>query len=159
MKYAYTREDIARALNFGTYPVLTIDLADCDEYGLVGSPCRIDFGSFSDGEKWYETAELRVYRDERKLSFHAWGSCLSESYTYSDFEEQAKFAVAPIVEPNSEFVVAVHDSKARELYAVLIVETKRVNKHCSTPLGVEDVDMSRYVTLANKRYRAWKEVE
>ena len=76
---------------------------------------------------------------------------------YSDFEKQAKFAVAPIVEPNSEFVVAVHDGKRRELYAVLIVETKGVNKFCSTPLGVEDVDMSHYVTLANARYGAWKE--
>lgn len=159
MRYEYTREDIAMALNFGTYPVLTIDLADCDEYGLVGSPCRIDFGSFSDGSKWYETAELRVYRDERKLSFNAFGSCLSASYTYSDFERQAKFAAAPIVKPDSELVVAVHDSKARELYAVLIVETKKVNKHCSTPLGVEYVDMSQYVTLANARYGAWKEAE
>ena len=157
MKYAYTREDIARALNFGTYPVLTIDLADCDEYGLVGSPCRIDFGCFDNGAKWYKRAELRVYRDERKLAFHAWGSCLSASYTYSDFERQAKFAVAPIVKPDSEFVVAVHDSRRRELYAVLVVETKGVNKFCSTPLGVEDVDMSRYVTLANARYGAWKE--
>jgi len=152
MKKLTDRTEIAKALNFGKYPVLTIDLAKCDEYGLKGSPCRIDFGQFRDGSKWYERAEIRVYKDERKLTFSGFCDCLSSSYSYHDFEEDMKFAIAPIVKPDSEIAVSVFDSNRREAYGVFIVETGNINKHCSTPLTCKDADMTNYVIMAETRY-------
>lgn len=152
MKKLTERTDIAQALNFGKYPVLGIDISECDEYGLKGSKCRIDFGEFDDGSKFYERAELRVYGDEMKLTFSAGGCGLSKDFSYYDFEEDMVYAAAPIVKANSEIAVSVFDSQKRELYGVFIVETGNVNKFCSTPLTCKDADMSTYVIMAKARY-------
>lgn len=152
MKRLTGRQEIAAAMNFGKYPVLKIDLKDADEYGLKGSICRIDMGEFRDGSKWYERAELRVYRDEKKITFSAFGCCLAAQYSYSDFMDDLETATAPIVKPNSEIVIAILDSEKREIYAVYVVETKNVSRHCQTPINVEPVDMTSYVVIAGDRY-------
>ena len=146
------RTEIATALNFGKYPVLEIDISKCDEYGLVGSYCRIDFGTFDDGQKWYEPAQLRVYGDEQKLTFSGFPCCLDASYGYRDLEEQLRFATAPIIKANSEFVVVIHDSVKREGYGIYIVSTEGIHKFCQTPIMIERVDMSTFVAMAKARY-------
>ena len=61
------RQAVAKAINFGEYPVITIDLADRDEYGLKGSKVRIDNGTFRTGERYFIRATIRVYNDEQVL--------------------------------------------------------------------------------------------
>lgn len=97
MKELKSRTEIAPAINFHRYPVLTLDLVDKDEYGLKGCNVLVDFGKFNTGEPWYEKGELRVYRDECKFEIKAFGACLKKDFTYSDYKEILSYANAPII--------------------------------------------------------------
>lgn len=153
MKNLTDRQEIAEALNFGKYPVLKIDIADCDWYGLKGSICRIDMGEFSDGSKFYERAQLCVYNDKRKLSFFSFGCVMTENVSYADFMEDVETAMSPIIKPDSEFVVVIYDSERSEVYKVYVVKTGKTCRHCHQPIYVEPVDMTNYVVMADVRYK------
>lgn len=48
MKTLTERTEIASAINFKQYPVVTIDVSKRDDYGIVGCPVCVDAGlSFS----------------------------------------------------------------------------------------------------------------
>lgn len=153
MKSLTQRQEIAEAINFGKYPVLDIDLSKSDEYGLKGCTVRIDMGKFNDGEPWLEKAEFRAYGDEKKLTFSAFACCLDANMSYYGLMDDVKTAQAPIVKPDSEICVVIHDSKVKVVYAVYIIQTGKVNRHCQTPIMVEKVDVSRFVKMAHDQYR------
>lgn len=152
MKSLTNRQEIAEAINFGKYPVLDIDLSKSDEYGLKGKTCRIHMGRFNDGEQWLEKAELRAYGDSKVLTFSAFACCLDANMSYYDLIDDVNTAQTPIVEPDSEICVVIHDSKKKAVYAVYIVRTGKVSRHCQTPIQLETVDVSRFVKMANVQY-------
>ena len=139
------RTNVAKAVNFNEYPVLTIDLADTDEYGLVGCKCRIDNGSFRSGDKYFVKATLRAWKDEKILSLSGHNVCLHASYTYSDVAEMIEWANAPIIKADQDIAVVVHDSGKKEAYSVYIVHTgSRIDANCIEPMKIERLDMSEY---------------
>lgn len=149
MKLLHDRKELAKAMNFGKYPVLTIDMADADDYGLKGCKVRIDAGTFNDGEPYFIRATIRAYCDDRRLTTSSPCTCLSASFTYDDYTEMVEFATAPIIKPDQDVVVAVYDSRTRYPYAAFIAHTgKHVSRHCSTPLTFEDADMTPYFLAA-----------
>lgn len=152
MKLLKDRKELALAINFQKYPVLKIDLADADYYGLKGCKIRIDAGTFRDGEPFTINAELRAYRDECKLTTSAGATVLSNSFTYKDYTEMVEFAQAPLIKADQDVVVAVYDSSKKMPYAAFLVHTgKTVSKFCSTPLTFEDADMTPYILAAGIR--------
>lgn len=152
MEILKERTEIAQALNFNKYPVMELDLNNVDEYGIIGSKCRIDMGKFDDGSPWYKDAELRVYSDEKKVCFSAGGCGLSNDWTYDDVIEDMSNARTPIIKPNSEFALVIHDSATRKVYGVAIIETLGVHRHCTQPLNIENVDMSMLMKIAREHY-------
>ena len=149
MKYIKDRQELAMTMNFGKYPVLKIDLADADDYGLKGCKVRIDAGTFSDGLPYIITATLRVYCDECKLTTSADPCGLHADFTYHDYEKMVTNAQAPLIKPDQEVVVAVYDSKRKRAFAAILVRTNSfVSKHCTIPLGFEYVDMTPYLLNA-----------
>lgn len=149
MKLLQERQELARAINFWKYPVLKIDLADSDEYGLKGCNVRIDAGTFRTGEPYYIEAELRAYRDEKRLVLSAGGTVLKNDFTYYDYVHMVDRAQAPLIHPGEEVVVAVYDSRTKNAFAAMLVKTgKNVRKFCTDPLDFEDVDMTPYLTCA-----------
>lgn len=139
------RTEVARALNFGEYPVLTIDLADRDEYGLVGCKVKIDNGTFRTGEQYFVRATIRVYSDEQTLTTSGANTYLKASYGYSDVKEMLEWAAAPVIKPNQDVVLAITNSKLGCAYDLYIVRTgSRVNAHCITPLTFEKLDLSKF---------------
>lgn len=154
MKMLKKREEIAMAINFNKYPVLNIDLADADEYGLKGCKVRIDAGTFSNGFPRIVDAELRVYRDEKKLTFVSHGTMISGSFTYSDYVKMVKEAQAPMVSANQDIVIAIYDSRNKTPYAPIIVHTgDSVDPLCVIPLTIERVDMTPYLVAAGVELR------
>ena len=152
MKLLKERQEIAMAINFRKYPVLTIDLADADAYGLKGCKVGIDAGTFRDGLPRTVHAELRVYRDEKKLTTSGSCICLSNSFGYSDYKEIVDNAQAPLIRADQEVVIAIYDSSIKRAFAPMIVHTgKRVDPLCSTPLDFEPVDMTPYLRMAGFR--------
>lgn len=149
MKMLKTREEIAMAINFRKYPVLNIDLADADEYGLVGCKVRIDAGTMSNGLPRTIDATLRVYRDEKTLTTSSGGICVSDSFGYYDYKEIVEYAQAPLIAADQDVVIAIYDSRNKAAFAPLLVHTgKAVNHHCMVPLTFERVDMTVYLAAA-----------
>ena len=149
MKLLKDRKELAMAMNFGRYPVLRIDLADADDYGLKGCRVRIDAGTFRSGDPDISPATLRVYRDERKLTPSCSGSVLSASFTYHDYVEMTENAMAPLIHPDEDVVVAVYNSNKMEALAAILVHTNAsVRRNCTEPLGFEAVDMTPFLHFA-----------
>lgn len=139
MKRLTDRSEIAQAINFKKYPVVTIDLAKTDDYGIAGTPVNIDNGTFRSGEPYYIHSVMRAYNDEKVLTFHSGCVCLSNSFTYSDMEDLLTYANAPVIKPDQDILICLIDSAMRQAYAPMIVHTsKHVSPHCSTPLTLED---------------------
>lgn len=93
MKMLNTPQEIAVAINMHEMPVVRIDLADADEYGIKSQKVLIDNGKFkrlkpTDPDMPYLVrAEIRAFVDEKKFTFTSYGCCLSNSFGYYDMEE------------------------------------------------------------------------
>lgn len=148
MKELKNRTEIASAINFRQYPVLTLDLTDKDEYGLKGCNVLVDFGKFDTGEPWYEKGELRVYRDECKFEIKAFGTYLTKDFLYSDYEKIIDYANAPIIKADQEILICVYDSNARLAFNPIVLKTGSITKHCSTPIALEPFDAHMFLRCA-----------
>ena len=141
MRVLTERTEIATAINGHKMPVITIDLADADEYGLVSQKVLIDNGTFRDGFPYYIKSEVRAYSDRKDFLFDSAYVGLSASFGYSDMKEMLDYRNAPIVKPDEDVIIAIINSKTREAYAPIILHTdKRIDQFCSTPLTFTDKD-------------------
>lgn len=83
MKTLETKQEIAIAINMHEMPVVRIDLADADEYGIKSQKVLIDNGKLrrlnpTDPDMPYLVrAEIRAFIDEKKFTFASHGCCLS----------------------------------------------------------------------------------
>ena len=146
MKRLTERTEIASAINFKKYPVVTIDVSKRDDYGIVGCPVCIDEGFFQSGEPYYVKARCRVYCDEQTLTFTSECVGLTADFGYHNIERMLEYANVPIIKPDAELLVVMIDSEKRIAYDLVVVRTaKRVNPHCSTPISlVEPLSFSRF---------------
>lgn len=84
MKTLETKQEIAIAINMHEMPVVRIDLADADEYGIKSQKVLIDNGKFrrlnpTDPDMPYLVrAEIRAFVDEKKLAMRR-RSCASSA--------------------------------------------------------------------------------
>ena len=152
MRTLTERTEIAKAINGHKMPVITIDLADADEYGLKSQKVLIDNGTFSDGFPYYIHSELRAYRDERKFRFSQGAVGISASFDYHDMKEMLDYRNAPIVRPDEDIIIAIIDSRDKTAYYPIILHTdKRIDSNCTTPLvftDAGDFDTRPYLRLA-----------
>ena len=135
MKRLTDRKDIAQALNFGKYPVIKIDLADKDSYGIKGTKVRIDYG-----KDYYCHAVIRAYNDTKYLQTNASSTVLSASHGYDDYLDMVDYAAAPIIKANQDIVICLFDSDKKVAYPPVILTTgRRVYPHNTTPLDLDKV--------------------
>lgn len=138
MKVLKDRTEIATAINFKRYPVVTIDRSKTDEYGIVGSPVNIDNGTFRDGNPYFIHATMRTYIDDGCLTFSSYGSCLKDSFGYRDMMQILEYANAPVVKPGQEILVCIIDSEEGVAWPPVLLKTgDRVSPFCITPLTLE----------------------
>lgn len=150
MKVLRERTEIAKAINGHKMPVITIDFADADDYGLKSKKVLIDNGKFSDGFPYYIHAEVRAFRDEGKFTFKQYGTCIHNSFTFHDMEEMLEYRSAPIVKADEDVVIAVIDSKNKQMcYPIVLHTNGKINPHCSTPLTFIDEDYTTIPYLVN----------
>lgn len=143
MKVLTKRTEIAKAINGHKMPVITIDLADADEYGLKSQKVLIDNGTFDDGFPFYLHSEIRAYNDETKFKFSQGGTMIKASFNYYDMAEMLEYRNAPIVKKDEDVIIAVIDSNKKVAYNPIVLHTsKRIDAHCSTPLTFVDEDYS-----------------
>lgn len=133
MKKLTGRAEIAKAINFGKYPVIKIDLADRDEYGVKGTKVNIDFGG-----EYFIRAEIRSYNDTKYLTTNQGSTTLKANLGYGDYIQMLEYANAPTIKADQEIVIVMINSEKKEVYAPVIIKTgKRIDKFCSTPLDLE----------------------
>ena len=134
MQVIRDRKQFALAVNFGKYPVVYA-VPQKDDFGWSLGKVRIDVG-----REYFGKAELRIYSDERRLTTSSHGTMLSAQWGYHDAVRDAQFASAPVLKPNSQFILVMDLPRERNAIT-LLVDTGRVDLNCSTPLHILDADM------------------
>ena len=132
MKILSKKTEMAEAINFGKYPVLTIDLAtDCQYFkgeliGVCGCKVKHSPTKYNDNVL-YERGELRWWRDSKIFSLSSSSSTISSSFSYYDLMEDIEYANAPIVEETKkEVVIIIHDSKKHKaIFPILVNLSER----------------------------------
>ena len=158
MKFITDRKEIAKALNFGKYPVIMFDL-DTPKAGwddvYEGSPVRVDMGSFSDGTKWYNDSIPTIYVDNyhdgientvtnrvsANISLPSNGAMISSSFGASDVLKSAKFAMAPVVKEGDDVVVVYSWNKGYSV-AVRMMKVGRVTRHVTPCAVIKDAEVA-----------------
>ena len=122
------RTDIAKALNFGKYPVLTYDL---DE--KKGSKAVVISKSHRYGDMRKHCSLQMGYQKENdgKLWLMAHGTMVSAHVDVHDYIEMAEYANAPIIESDQEVAILCYSKKANVSF-VQILKSGRVSADYST---------------------------
>jgi hypothetical protein len=138
MKKIVSREEFAKLVNFGKYPVLNVDM---NQEGFMneifdGCKVKVDFGYFKTGERYLEAGEFKYYKKENKFYVANYGTCISNRFCYEDAMEAVENAQAPLIDEGQEVVIVVNNSKEKTVDVYL---AKAINKRkfCSTMLEFE----------------------
>lgn len=137
MRILKERTEIAKAINFGKYPVIKIDLSNRDEYGIRGVKVRFDIG-----KDYYLRGEIRTFNDTKCLVTNLRASMLKSSYSYNDFMEDIEYANTPIIKANQEILICLYSSEFKQVYEPTIIKTaEKINPFCSEPLKLEKYEI------------------
>lgn len=147
MRHLTDKTEIATTINYRKMPVVHIDLADADEYGLVSKPVLIDDGRSVHLIK----SSIRAYSDETKFKFSGEIISLHSDFGYGDIAELLDYANAPIVHADEDVLICVTDTKNKKAVLPFVLHTaKRVDSFCDTPLTFidDDYDTKAFLALA-----------
>lgn len=140
------RQEIAQAMNFGKYPVLSMEVGTPPpgwEPFTIYQGCKVKI-RFSSRKDLYNVCTLSMYHDEQperlrnvpwmweKLCLSSHCTCLSSSFGFSDLQEMLENANAPWVEPGQEVIVVFNDSVNKQSWVRKMVVADYVSDHCST---------------------------
>lgn len=144
MRILKERTEIAVAINYHKMPVITIDLADADEYGLVSCGVCIE-GKFKDGRTNYIHSELRAFTNTDEFEFCSYGVCLSADFGYHKIMEMLKWRKAPVIKADEDVMIVVYDSNTKVCFEPIVLHTdKEIDSLCSRPIKIVDKDYSTH---------------
>lgn len=148
------RQEIGKAMNFGKYPVLWMDIGnpkkvitEGDHY--TGCKARFAYQTRSCGELIY-SGTLDMYADEQKpevryapwlwdhIHLSSWGSCLKADFGYGDVIEDLENAMAPMIQPGQEVIVVFKNEVKKSVSVRKMVTSSRVDPHCSSMMMIEN---------------------
>lgn len=141
MKILTERTEIAKAMNFGKYPILRINMEDhagfdTTEY-CVGEKVRVAYESRRYGEM-YTRGE--IYIEKGKVAISGNATCIHSDFGYSDVMEMAEWSNTPIVRAGQE-VVVVHYYPSSKICIVRMMRVgDRVDPHCMTVAVLEEIE-------------------
>lgn len=144
MEFLKNREEIAKALNFGKYPVIAFDVMDMtkqvrfddDLVGFSNIKVRVPFKEYASKEK------MSWYKDSKKFTFGRYGVCISSSFGYNDVMEDVEYANAPLIDKNTEFVLVINNSRTKKAVVMMLKTADYKRQFCQTTLEVdEEIDL------------------
>ena len=118
MKIITNRQEIAKVLNFGKYPVLYVDLDKMERDYIKGSNCRIKW-NYQD-EELLLNCYLEVVNGRYQIGNE--GSIVTSDYSVNDFINQIQWSNTPIIECGQVVAVAQFSKKK----GTKIIELMRV---------------------------------
>lgn len=138
MREIKNREEFARCVNFGEYPVIKIDMNQKAFMDTIyhGDKVRVDFGKFKTGERYLDGGELIYNIKDNRFEISSWGSCLSARFCYEDAMERVEYSQAPIIDEGDEVVIIVHNSETKEVKAY-VYKAVHKKQFCQTMIEFE----------------------
>ena len=141
------RTEVAKAINFGKYPVVFVeDIAACrNEYGWNLGKVKI-----ASGRGYFIHADLYIFKDAMKLVTMSYGACLTDRFGWTDVEEMAQNANAPELKPNEKFVLVVgKKGMMQKAGFVLLIDAGATQIHTSEPIVIRE-DMKRVLFMLSE---------
>jgi hypothetical protein len=136
MKILTDRKDIAKALNFGKYPVLTYNLDTNKGSTAVATKESTNYGTMR--------YKCTLYRDKITegdgifyLMTHA--SIISSHVSIHAYIRDAEYANAPVIKSDTEVAILLYSEKTDIAY-VQIVKSGRVDPSYSSATTFTDVE-------------------
>ena len=118
MKIITNRQEIAKVLNFGKYPVLYVDLDKMERDYVKGSNCRIKW-NYQD-EELLLNCYLEVENGRYQIGNE--GSIVTSDYSVNDFINQIQWSNTSVIECGQVVAVAQFSKKK----GTKIIELMRV---------------------------------
>lgn len=130
MRLLKEREEIGRAMNFGKYPVLHINMENNKGYGegyAEGDLVKVNFeaprfeGLTTRGNIICEDGKFRITNNS---------VCLKASFGYSDVMEDMMWANAPLVNKSQEVVVIMDWPSKKGCTVAIMKVSDRIDTNC-----------------------------
>lgn len=135
MKTLTDRKEIAKALNFGKYPVLYLDLANDQlkdyENCYQGQRVKIARNDF------YSYGKLSYWGDTNELTIASEGTMLSASFGFNDIHYMVLNANATEIKGDQEVVIVIMNSKTGQTAYPVITKTTKYTPNCQTAMKIE----------------------
>ena len=146
MKITKDRKEMAQAINFGKYPVLTYDLdakegakavvtKESSRYGTMRYKCQLFCGYVTEGDGMFYLMTLPTV--------------LSSSVGVHDWIEAAEYANAPVIEANQEVAILIY-SKKQNTSVVKIVKSGKVDPTYSTATRFNEIEEETTMSVTPK---------
>lgn len=142
MKYLTERTEIAKAMNFGKYPVLYIDM-DAKKYEgsdyCQGCRVRVHWGSQTERYKdMYSTGNL--YYCDGKFAISNDATCLSADFGRGDVIGMYQQANTPMIHKGDTVVIVMDFSKQKMCKVALMKMPDRIDKFCQTLAVLKEME-------------------
>lgn len=146
MKYLTDRKEIAKAINFGKYPVLVLNrenrpFADISPDSDYAVGCRVRV-AWDHKEPRYAgmTTQGNIYIEDGKIAISNDAAVLKAEFGYHDVMTMASEANTPLVHAG-QTVVVVEDYPSNPCCTVRMMKVSdRIDIHCMTVASLEDID-------------------
>ena len=146
MKFLTDRTEIAKAMNFGKYPVLYID-RDNRPYDspenrsdyCKGSKCRLEW-EHKDPRYADMTARCELYYSEGRYHLSQGAACLSADFGRRDVLEMVEWARVPVIRCG-QTVIVVEDFTMQKIVRVRMMKiSDHKDLNCSTVTSLVDIE-------------------
>lgn len=142
MKYLTERTEIAKAMNFGKYPVLYIDM-DAKKYEgsdyCQGCRVRVHWDSPDTRYKdMYSTGNL--YYCDGRFAISGDATCLSADFGRGDVIGMYQQANTPMIHKGDTVVMVMDFPKSRMCKVAMMKMPNRINKFCQTLAVLEEIE-------------------
>ena len=141
MKLLKERTEIAKAMNFGKYPVLRINLEDHAGFDTtdycVGEKVRVAYESKRYGEMH---TRGKIYIEKGKVAISSNSTCVHSDFGYTDVMEMAEWANTPVVRAGQEVVVIMYIPTAKMCIVRMMKVGDRIDPHCMVAVTLEDIE-------------------
>lgn len=147
------RKELAKAINFGKYPVLTMEIGNhykdyeglfkgCDvrvawdnsRYPDMASNCRLTIEIDRDRLENYVTMD-----DCKEIKLTQGCACLKASFGYSDLMDMVHWANTPLIHKGEEVVVVFNDSVKNTAFVKKMVVDTKIDTNCSVVTTLKDI--------------------
>lgn len=145
MKYLTDRQEIAKAVNFGKYPVLTLNRENRpyknerpeSDYA-IGCRVRVAW-DHKDPRCAGMTTHGALYIEGGKLKISGEGACLSASFGYYDVMRMAAEANTPIVHKGQKVVVIEEWPSVKKCTVRIMQVANYVDTQCMVATSLNDI--------------------